>query len=214
MNRTARLDGTSANNTAAPTFAPSLRGITRDELLKMRENGMSNAEIGNAIGSHRNSVYRVIGPEPREITSSTFREAAKNRWQKKIPSDNDMRAMHVGGKSHAEIAAVAGISAKEVAERLAKYRDTPISQPAPKPTLPPIQRTVSPPPKPTGLLAEEYRIFHGLAAQHKIVQSTDTLEVIRPEGTLILKHDEIEWLLAEIAEAETHMPRTSARTEA
>jgi hypothetical protein len=48
--------------------------ISKDELLKMREGGMSNAAIAASLGCHKNTVYRVIGAQPREMTAKAISE--------------------------------------------------------------------------------------------------------------------------------------------
>lgn len=48
--------------------------ISKTELLKMREGGMSNAAIAASLGCSKNTVYRAIGAQPREITAKAISE--------------------------------------------------------------------------------------------------------------------------------------------
>lgn len=49
--------------------------ISKDELLKMREGGMSNVAIAKSIGVSKNTVYRLIGAQPKEMTSRARSES-------------------------------------------------------------------------------------------------------------------------------------------
>ena len=53
--------------------------ISKAELLKMREGGMSNAAIAASLGCSKNSVWRLIGAQPKEISRQSMREAYRAR---------------------------------------------------------------------------------------------------------------------------------------
>ena len=53
--------------------------MDKTELLAMRERGMSNREIAEAVGCHFNTIIRLIGPQPREITNRSIHEGWKKR---------------------------------------------------------------------------------------------------------------------------------------
>lgn len=45
-----------------------LADMDKTQLLNMREQGMSNEEIANAVGCGYQTIYRAIGKQPPEIT--------------------------------------------------------------------------------------------------------------------------------------------------
>ena len=51
--------------------------LDRVELLRMRENGMSNAEIATSLGCSNSSVYKLIGAQPKEMTLANRREGRR-----------------------------------------------------------------------------------------------------------------------------------------
>lgn len=53
--------------------------ISKAELLKMRDGGMSNAAIAASLGCSKNSVWRLIGAQPKEISRQSMREAYRAR---------------------------------------------------------------------------------------------------------------------------------------
>lgn len=52
-----------------------LADMDKTQLLNMRANDMSNAEIAVAVGCSPTTVYRAIGPMPAEMLSKKRREA-------------------------------------------------------------------------------------------------------------------------------------------
>ena len=54
-----------------------IQDISKTELLKMREGGMSNAAIAASLGCHKQTILRLIGPQPKEITSRTISEGRR-----------------------------------------------------------------------------------------------------------------------------------------
>lgn len=45
--------------------------VDRTELLTMRESGMTNSEIANALEIDKSTVYNYIGPMPKELKYKT-----------------------------------------------------------------------------------------------------------------------------------------------
>lgn len=52
-----------------------IKDISKTELLKMREGGMSNVAIAKSIGCSKSTIYNLIGAQPKEITSRHASEA-------------------------------------------------------------------------------------------------------------------------------------------
>ena len=52
-----------------------LADMDKTQLLRMRDEGMSNAEIAVAVGCSPATVYKAIGPMPAEMLSKKRREA-------------------------------------------------------------------------------------------------------------------------------------------
>lgn len=82
MNRTARLDGTNANDVASPTHVRAPWGITKNELLAMREQGMTNAAIARSINSKTSVIDREIGKTPVELNREAQRQAGYKNIKK------------------------------------------------------------------------------------------------------------------------------------
>ena len=47
--------------------------VSMDELLQMRQDGMSNQEIANRLGVSKATVYRHLGPQPKCIRYSRMK---------------------------------------------------------------------------------------------------------------------------------------------
>ena len=47
-----------------------LADMDKTQLLKMRDEGMSNAEIALAVGVSKPTIYRLLGKQPAEITKA------------------------------------------------------------------------------------------------------------------------------------------------
>lgn len=47
--------------------------VSMDELLQMRQDGMSNQEIANRLGASKATVYRYLGPQPEGIRYSRMK---------------------------------------------------------------------------------------------------------------------------------------------
>lgn len=58
--------------------------MDKTELLAMREQGMSNREIAEAVGCHFNTITKLIGPQPKEITSRVIHEGWKKRIDRRM----------------------------------------------------------------------------------------------------------------------------------
>ena len=53
--------------------------LDRCTLLRMREEGMSNREIAANIGCSYNSIHRLIGPQPKEMSLENRSKAIRSR---------------------------------------------------------------------------------------------------------------------------------------
>lgn len=53
------------------------KDMSKEELLKMREQGMSNQEIADSLDVSYMTIYRLIGPAPKELRK-TYTRACKN----------------------------------------------------------------------------------------------------------------------------------------
>lgn len=51
-----------------------MKDMDKNELLKMREGGMSNAAIAASLGCSQSAVYNILGPMPKEMRSRIARE--------------------------------------------------------------------------------------------------------------------------------------------
>lgn len=47
--------------------------VSMDELLQMRQDGMSNQEIANRLGVSKSTVYKHLGPQPKGIRYSRMK---------------------------------------------------------------------------------------------------------------------------------------------
>ena len=75
MKRTARLDGTNDSGIYSPVaFVRDPRGLTKEELLKMREQGMTNASIARAVNSKSKYVQKLIGKTPESLVEKSRME--------------------------------------------------------------------------------------------------------------------------------------------
>jgi len=52
-----------------------LKDMDIENLYSMRREGMSNIEIAKSLGVSKQTVYRLIGPQPKELTSRMCSEA-------------------------------------------------------------------------------------------------------------------------------------------
>ena len=48
-----------------------IKDMDKTELLKMREDGMTNAQIASALGCSQCSIYNLIGKQPEEMTRAS-----------------------------------------------------------------------------------------------------------------------------------------------
>lgn len=48
-----------------------IKDMDKTELLKMREDGMTNKQIANALGCSQCSIYNLIGKQPEEMTRAS-----------------------------------------------------------------------------------------------------------------------------------------------
>lgn len=67
MQRTANLDGTSNRSYSPVTFVRDPRGLTAEELLSMRAQGMTNPAIARAVNSKVQYIETLIGKTPPEL---------------------------------------------------------------------------------------------------------------------------------------------------
>ena len=51
-----------------------MKDMDKTTLLKMREDGMTNAEIAVSLGCSKQTIYNIIGPMPAEMRKRIFRE--------------------------------------------------------------------------------------------------------------------------------------------
>lgn len=63
-----------------------MKDMSKSELLKMRENDMTNAEIATRLGCSQSTVYNIIGAMPKAMRDRIRREAGVRggvaRWSK------------------------------------------------------------------------------------------------------------------------------------
>lgn len=70
-------------------YAPNrklLSDMDKTQLIKMREGGMSNIAIAKSLGCSQSTVYKILGPMPKEMRSRIAREAGARggaaKWSK------------------------------------------------------------------------------------------------------------------------------------
>ena len=51
-----------------------MKDMDKTTLLKMRDDGMTNAEIAVSLGCSKQTIYNIIGPMPAEMRKRIFRE--------------------------------------------------------------------------------------------------------------------------------------------
>ena len=61
-----------------------LADMDKTQLLNMRANDMSNAEIAVAVGCSPTTIYKAIGPMPPEMLSKKRREAGAMGGRAKV----------------------------------------------------------------------------------------------------------------------------------
>lgn len=59
-------------------MAKLLKEVSINELLEMRNSGMTNREISENLGVSYNYVYKLIGKQPKELTAMSYAERGKN----------------------------------------------------------------------------------------------------------------------------------------
>ena len=58
-----------------------IKDMDKTELLKMREDGMTNKQIANALGCSPWSIINLIGKQPEWMTEQSIKEGREKRKQ-------------------------------------------------------------------------------------------------------------------------------------
>lgn len=99
--------------------------VSHSELMTMREEGLSNQEIAERLEISPNTVWRYIGPQPKDMTAANRKaglaETKKPEKPKKLRfSDDELRSLRASGMSDNAIAKKLGCSATTVSNRIGK----------------------------------------------------------------------------------------------
>ena len=93
MKRAARLDGTNDSGMySSVEYIRDPRGLTKEELLAMRETGMSNPAIARAVNSKAAYITKLIGKTPAHILKQAQIDAGKKGGAAKWRNARDGKA--------------------------------------------------------------------------------------------------------------------------
>ena len=80
------------------------KSVSKSEMMALRESGMSNVEIANAVGACPDTILKYIGKQPREITAANRAKGVKRSWDRRRAAEAASRStVEVVARSVAEI---------------------------------------------------------------------------------------------------------------